>query len=32
VEVLEEAGLLERDGDGVRAACDAFDVRMRNAL
>ncbi len=32
VEALEQAGLLERDAEGVRAACDAFDVRMQVAL
>jgi hypothetical protein len=32
VEALTEAGLLERDKDGVRAEYDAFDVQMRVAL
>lgn len=32
VVALEGAGLLERDGDGLRADYDAFDVRMRVAL
>jgi predicted transcriptional regulator len=32
VEVLEAAGLLERDKEGVRAGYDAFDVQMRVAL
>jgi predicted transcriptional regulator len=32
VEALEDAGLLERDKDGLRADYDAFDVRMRMAL
>ncbi len=32
VEALTDAGLLDRDKDGVRADYDAFDVRMRVAL
>ena len=32
VAALAEAGLLDRDKDGVRADYDAFDVRMRVAL
>jgi predicted transcriptional regulator len=32
VQALADAGLLERDKDGVRADYDAFDVRMRVAL
>jgi predicted transcriptional regulator len=32
VEALKDAGLLERDKDGLRADYDAFDVRMRMAL
>ena len=32
VSALEEAGLLERDAEGLRADYDAFDVQMRVAL
>ena len=32
VVALERAGLLERDGHGLRADYEAFDVRMRVAL
>jgi predicted transcriptional regulator len=32
VEALTEAGLLERDKEGLRAEYDAFDVQMRVAL
>lgn len=32
VEALENAGLLERDKDGLRADYEAFDVNMRVAL
>ncbi len=32
VAALEEAGLLDRDKDGVRTDYDAFDVQMRVAL
>ena len=32
VEALEAAGLLDRDGEGLHAEYDAFDVRMRVAL
>ena len=32
VEALEAAGLLDRDGAGLRAEYDAFDLRMKVAL